>query len=365
MKILINRTDALGDTILTVPMAALLREKFPTADIRFLISPISRPLFDNHPYVDGVFTYQKKDGPLKKLKCLKNILNEFTPDIYLFVGGDQLVSFYMWLKGIDKRGGLVSKWPSFLFLNSGVRQKRSLVTMHESEYNLNLLKGLGISYENDEVLEFSPKISIDDEQRESSLKEFCDLIEAEGLNPQLPSIFIHPGMTGHTLNWSSRNYGRLIDKMERKFPEQFNWIISHTPSDQQYLVGLRDHIDKCDHLKSRVFYFDGALKGLRDYMNILSSAKAFIGPSTGTTHIANTLGVKTVAIYSPIKVQSTLRWSPFNRDEESLRLVVPDVVCGERFKCAGNTCPYYECMSKIEVQDIMNELINLLNLENK
>lgn len=363
MKILINRTDALGDTILTLPIASLLRLKFPEADIRFLISPISAPLFEGHSCVDGVFLYNKKSSLISRIKSLKNILNEFKPDVYIFVGGDQFVSFYMWLQKVEKRAGLVSKWPSFLFLNSGVRQKRSLVTMHESEYNLDLLRGLGITYDVKEEQDLSPKIQISEKECKSSIDEFDSLISKSGLDSRLPNIFIHPGMTGHTLNWSSRNYGRLIDKMEVKYPNRFNWIISHTASDQKYLSGIRDHIEKCEHLQNRVFFFDGGVKGLRNYMNVLSKALAFIGPSTGTTHIANSLGVKTVGIYSPIKVQSTMRWAPYNRDEDKLRLVIPDVVCGEQFKCAGNSCPYYDCMSKIEVQDIMNELIDLLNLE--
>ena len=170
-------------------------------------------------------------------------------------------------------------------------------------------------------------------------------------------------MTGHTLNWSSRNYGRLIDKMERTYPDKYNWIISHTPTDSSFLVGIREHIKTCKHLDGKVYYFDGSIKGLGHYMRILSLAAAFVGPSTGTLHIANTLNIKSVGIYSPIKVQSTLRWGPFDRDLSKTRLVIPDVVCGEQFKCSGASCPYYECMSKIEVQDIMNELISLLNLE--
>ncbi len=46
-------------------------------------------------------------------------------------------------------------------------------------------------------------------------------------------------------------------------------------------------------------------------MNLISNASLFIGPSTGPTHIANALGIHTISIYSPIKVQSALRWSPF------------------------------------------------------
>lgn len=365
MKILINRTDALGDTILTEPIAALLRKKFPEADIRFLISPIAVPLFENHPYVNGVFSYNKKHSFFSKLSRLRSIFKEFKPDIYLFAGGDHLPSYYSWLKGVESRGGLVSKWPSFLFLNKGIRQKRSLVTMHESDYNLNLLKGIGVKYEREERDQLAPEIHLDNSESSKAQEEFRSDLESNGLNSELPYIFIHPGMTGHTLNWSSRNYGRLIDKLERQYPNQFNWIISHTPADQPYLVGIKDHIQKQSHLENKVLFFDGSLKGLSHYMKILKEAKAFIGPSTGTTHIANTLKVPVVGIFSPIKVQSALRWGPFNRAKNSTRLVIPDVVCGERFKCAGASCPYYECMSKIEVQDIINELKTILNLEKK
>jgi ADP-heptose:LPS heptosyltransferase len=363
VKILINRTDAIGDTILTTPIAARLREEYPDADIRFIISPISAPLFENHPVVNGTFIYNKKDALFRKISCLSKVFKEFHPDLYIFTGGDHFISFYSWLKRVNIRGGLVSKWQSFAFLNKGVRQKRSLVTMHESDYNLNLLSALGINYDSKRRDNFRPQITVDTSSRVKDLVEFKEELNSNGLDSSKENIFIHPGMTGHTLNWSSRNYGRLIDKMERRFPDRFNWIISHTPSDQAYLVGIKDHIAKCDHLKNSVFFFDGSIKGLSHYMRILSLAKAFIGPSTGTVHIANTLGVKTVGIYSPIKVQSSMRWGPFNRDSENTRLVIPDVVCGEQFKCAGASCPYYECMSKIEVQDIINELINLLNLE--
>lgn len=363
MKILINRTDAIGDTILTTPIAARLREKYPDADIRFLTSPICAPLFDKHPIINAAFIYDKKTSLISRFRNLSKVFKEFTPDIYIFAGGDQSVSFYAWFKRVRIRTGLISKWQSFLFLNKGRRQKRSLVTMHESDYNLNLLRGIDIDFDAKFRDKYAPQIHIDETQKIVDLKEFDIELKENGLEPKKENIFIHPGMTGHTLNWSSRNYARLVDKLENKYPDRFNWIISHTPSDNSYLVGLKEHFSKCEYLKGCVYFFDGSKKGLGHYMRILSEASAFVGPSTGTVHIANSLGIKTVGIYSPIKVQSSLRWGPFMRDETQTRLVIPDVVCGEQFKCSGASCPYYECMSKIEVQDIINELESLLELE--
>ncbi len=113
-------------------------------------------------------------------------------------------------------------------------------------------------------------------------------------------------------------------------------------------------------LKNRVFYFDGGVKGLRNYMAVMSNAVLFVGPSTGTTHLANILGVKVVTIYSPIKVQASLRWGPFFRDSKKARVIVPDVVCGEKFQCAGSSCLYYECMGKIEVDEVFESIQQLL-----
>jgi ADP-heptose:LPS heptosyltransferase len=97
-------------------------------------------------------------------------------------------------------------------------------------------------------------------------------------------------------------------------------------------------------------------------MSILSKAAVFVGPSTGTTHIAAVIGVPVVSIYSPIKIQSSLRWGPLAKDKNKVKILVPDVICGEVKKCALRDCPYYECMSKIEVEDILKQALMIMDL---
>lgn len=97
-------------------------------------------------------------------------------------------------------------------------------------------------------------------------------------------------------------------------------------------------------------------------MAVLTKAILFIGPSTGTTHIAAVLGVPVVGIYSPIKIQSSLRWGPLSKNKEKIKLLVPDVICGEIKKCALRDCPYYECMGKIEVEDVVKQAVTIIDL---
>ncbi len=361
MRILINRTDALGDTILTMPMAAMLKKAYPDAEIAFMISAVSADLFKHHRFAPRCFVI-KQDNIFSTYRQFKTVMQEFNPDIYIYVGGSHLGSLAALLSGVRKRLGLLSRLPSFFLLNKGVRQKRSFVEMHEAEYNLNLLRPLGLIYDYHDFCSYRPGIRLLDEEIQQAKQDFSErLVKAnKHFSWDKKLIFIHPGMTGHTLNWPSRNYGRLITYLNSKCEECF-YIISHTPSDEDYVNIVRDELEdsfRTSNLFEKVYFFNGAELGLRNYMAILSQADVFIGPSTGTTHLANALGVKTVGLYSPIKVQSALRWKPLY--DKNLKIITPDVICGEAQKCVLNECPYYECMSKIESKEVGQEVLKLI-----
>lgn len=364
MKILINRSDAIGDSVLTSSMAKMIKDKFPAAHITFLIASRSKDLFLNHPYIDEVIIYHRKASFFFKIREVIKIFTQVKPTHYFYVGGGYLPNFISWLFAIHFRGGLKSRWHTYLFLNNGVRQKRSMVTMHEMEYNLNLLGPLGIDYNFQDKMKYTPEINLSQDEVQEAIRLFNINLEKNGMETGHKMIFIHTGMSGHTLNWSSRNYGRFILKFEQKFPNKYLFVISHTPTDHNFLVGAKDILGKKEYafLKNRIFYFDGSKAGLRNYMSVLSQASLFLGPSTGTTHIASILGVPVATLYSPIKVQSALRWGPVTNDPSKLKIFVPDVICGEVKKCAERACPYYECMGKIEVEDVVKHAISIMEL---
>ena len=53
-KILVVRTDRVGDVLLTTPVSTALREAFPKAKITWLVSPYTAPLLEHNPDVDQV-----------------------------------------------------------------------------------------------------------------------------------------------------------------------------------------------------------------------------------------------------------------------------------------------------------------------
>lgn len=367
MKVLISRTDAIGDCLLTMPMAQLIKENFPDAHVTFLVSPLTQDLFIDQPYIDEVLVYPKKSTIFTRFIFLWRHLNRKKITHYFFVGGDKFPSFMAYLKGISFRGGLVAKFSQMLWLNRGVRQKRSLVEMHESDYNLHLLKPMGIEYNYRLRDHLVPQIKLNQNEVEEAWVDLAKLMDSEQKDLMEECIIFHPGMTGHTLNWPSRNYIRLITRIEKDFPKRFSFLISFTKVDESYLNGAREEIEQSHYnfVRNRVYFFDGAVKGLRHYMKILSKASLFIGPSTGTTHMAHALGRKIVTIYSPIKVQSSQRWGPYLQNSSSVTVMTPEVVCGEQFQCILEKCPYYECMGKIEVDTIYDQVLRHLENEHE
>ena len=55
-----------------------------------------------------------------------------------------------------------------------------------------------------------------------------------------------------------------------------------------------------------------------------------------------------------------MRWAPFDVDESMTRIATPQVNCEETIKCKGKACPDFECMEKIKVGELVNEIKDLL-----
>ncbi len=58
-RILITRTDRIGDVVLSTPVIYNLRQAFPKAHIAFICRPYTRQILEGNPYLDEVIIYDK------------------------------------------------------------------------------------------------------------------------------------------------------------------------------------------------------------------------------------------------------------------------------------------------------------------
>lgn len=344
MRWAILRTDALGDTLLTLPISQSLKEK-GSQHVSFVVSPRAKELF---PYqgVDTHLVIQQKGKWLESFKASFKFFKENQIDHILYVGGNSAPVWAAFLLGIKNRGGLKSRWWTYLLLNKGTRQKRSEQLNHEVIANHQLLEKFGI----DLKLVNAPQLKVERQFDETAKSLIADWKEKIGRDH---FIMIHPGMSGHSLNWPLKFYADIIGMIEDSFPNKYFFVISQTPSDLPMVKEVIGNLHN-KYQKSLVHY-NGAEKGLKVTMALMKLTRLFIGPSTGTTHLANALNVPQVSFYAPIKAQHKERWGPYRKHQQNW-VFSPAVNCPAEVKCLQEKCSFYECMSTIRPEFVLSEI---------
>lgn len=305
-KVLILRMDKIGDLLCTLPIDQILdSEKYEvhwvvSKGLGFLASSANPP---------RSYTELDKSNPNEAQKKLARLLKEFQPSAAVSIQCPWWVNFALWKAKIPLRGGVLSKADSFLFLNKGLRQKRSLATKHESDYSRELLEhtlNLPSWKPTSEQKFASPILSLSAPDHASKLQEYS-------LSPQHYYV-VHPGMAGSALNWPSSHYCELISSLKTKFPI----VITGTPADENWLVEIKQRFSK----DSQVHILQSVLT-MPELLYFLKNAKAVIAPSTGVIHLAAALGTPVVGFYSPRTVQHPTRWAP--RGSGKRLLFLPEV----------------------------------------
>lgn len=267
------RIDRMGDLVLTLPVD----EGSP--DIHWFI-PKGLGFLLNMSIPERKHTEFNREFSWPEFKRMVQVLRELKPQRVVIFHAPTWVYFAVRLAGVPERFGRLSQWYSFLLLNKGLRQSRSLGEKHETEYNWELLR----------------------EERPLPAPLKLTARSAKPLNfPSKMYFVIHPGMGGSALNWPAENYIGLIQTLTKKSPV----VITGTADDESYLKPLRDALKN----KSHVLWLDGKLDSA-ELMLVLKDAKAVIAPSTGVVHLAASLGAPTIGLYSPIAAERSKRWGP-------------------------------------------------------
>src|ERR1044072_5599494 len=140
-RILISRTDAIGDVMLTLPLTTILRRRFPNAVIGFLGKSYTRPVIACcsaiDEFVDVADFLKAEPKELKK--------SRWDTIIHVFPRKD--IAWKAVRAGIGQRIGTSSR-PYHLFTcNKLVKLNRRHSPLHEAQLNTRLLEPLGIHQE--------------------------------------------------------------------------------------------------------------------------------------------------------------------------------------------------------------------------
>jgi heptosyltransferase-2 len=319
MNVLIVRPDGIGDVLLSLPVATQLKRLVQGVTVGFLTSPTVAPLLERHPDVDYVRTIRFTD-PFNELRLAFSRGVEAA----IFLKPFRRLMWAAWVVGVPIRIATGYRWYSLL-ANRHIYEHRSEFSKHESEYNIEMLKGLGL---NPQPIS-PPVLTLTEIERAAGASRWSGLPN--------PRVVIHPGGVS-ARRWSFEQYrGLAVTLGERGYG------VVLTGSDQERIefggqarttvppLGIRDLMGKLS---------------LRELMALIANAHVVVCGATGPAHMAAALGIPTVTLFDPRRNNLPVRWKPLGPGA----LLRPDVPTCE--KCIGETCPYWDCLDRLTVTKV-------------
>ncbi|PIT99664.1 MAG: glycosyltransferase family 9 protein [Bdellovibrionales bacterium CG10_big_fil_rev_8_21_14_0_10_45_34] len=346
LKLALIRLDRLGDLILTLPADEILPAS--KCDVTWVVPAAFSGLFQlTEP--DRSFHPINLADPKQAKAELLNWLKKKQFDAVVFFQGPTWVYSALFKSRIPIRVGVKSRWQSWLCLNAGLRQKRSLSEQHESCYSDELVKHLaekiGVVPQNRPFNWLRLKRPVGEGSRDRHRE----------MQVSRKYIVVHPGMGGSARNWPASSYIQLIEKLI----ENGLVVITGTAADERWLEPIRVWLEmQNDSKKTRIYWSVGKVD-LLGLAEVLSQAKALVAPSTGVLHLAASMGTPTVGIFSPVRVQAPTRWGARGARVKNLS---PQVDCPGHFDCLMEKCSQFDCMSQISVGTVMKEIDEVINL---
>ncbi|MBN1595484.1 glycosyltransferase family 9 protein [candidate division FCPU426 bacterium] len=294
-NILVCRTDALGDTLLALPVCTALKKAFPGSRVCMLVSPRTRDLVMLQAGVDQAISYDRQ-GVHRGLG-LRGLIAELKGhafDLALAVFPDRRVSWALLRAGIPCRVGTGRRWWSFLYTRR-VKHSRAQAEKHEAEYNLDLVRELGVRAELQ-----APCLEPPPEARAWAR----DYLRQQGVAVSDRLVAIHPGGRGSAANWGAERYGRLANMIMKQF--QCKIVLTGTPQEQKQLQVAAGYCEQA------VLRLEQAIS-LPQFAALLACARVVVAGNTGPLHLACAVGTAVVSVFPASGVTGPLRWGPLGR----------------------------------------------------
>jgi len=293
-KIIVSRTDNLGDVILTLPLITQIKKTFPEAKITFLVKKYVYDLIKDYP---GIYDFAFIDE-LNTSFALKTYFKQKNFDAMFNVYPRFEIALAAYLSGIKYRIGTGYRWYSYLF-NKKIHEHRKTGEKHEAVYNLNLLNSLS-----EEKKEFTP--------------EFCFTISDEEINKlqnKLPElnlnsdfIIIHLPSKGSAAKLPAKKYIDFTNEFLKEF-NNYKVVLTGVEEERNEIDSFMNETES----KNNLINLCGRLS-LSELKTLISKSNLFLSNSTGPIHIAGALNKNIIGFYPHHLPANKNRWKPLSKN---------------------------------------------------
>ncbi len=333
-RILIIQTAFIGDVVLSLPLLQVLRKKFPSAKIDFMLIPKTAELLKNHPDVNDVIIFDKKgkDKGLKGMIKMIRLISRGNYDVAFILQRHFRSAVIPLLAGVKVRVGFDKS--AFKFLYSHVVEYRQI---HEIERNLSLLEPFGIKIETKEIPNLYPS---EDE------KNYIDRL-ISNVNSKI--VCIAPGSVWATKRWLKERFAELT-----KLLVKGGFVV--------VLIGGKEDFKLCEEIKNmcsseNVFNFCGMLSLLQS-AELIRRSMLLVSNDSAPMHIAVAMRTPVVAIFGSTVPE--FGFYPYGERDKIVQ--VENLYCRPCGIHGRKECPekHFNCMKLIETERVYSEVKALI-----
>jgi heptosyltransferase III len=321
-RLIISRTDNLGDVILTLPLLGYLKSEVPDLKISFIGKKYTNALISQCVFVDQFLDKDEVESDPK-------ILADVHADTIIFIYPDKTLARLAKQAQIKHRVATAHRWYNWFYCNHLVDFSRLKSNLHESQLNFKLLKPFKLNGDVD-TSELIPYYGI-----QPSKNDYSQL-----LNKNYFNLIIHPKSRGSAREWPLEKYYELVESLPAE-------------SYRIFITGLKEEGDLIRKEKPQLLNHPNVtdLTGrfnLTELTSFISQADGLLACSTGVLHLAAALGIYTLGLYSPMKPIHPGRWMPVGKKTKYLVLKKDCSDCRASKDCT--------CINSIGVDEVKEEL---------
>lgn len=284
-SIIISRTDSIGDVVLTLPVATILKKYFPEMTIGFMGKAYTKPVIEACKNADQFIDVNDFMNGTVKVSGKK-------PEAILHILPVAAIAMKAKKLHIPMRIGTTNRIYHWITCNKLVKLSRKNSDLHEAQLNLKLLEPFGIK-EDFSLAEIGQSFAMENIQ--SLPEKFSSLIDRNKYN-----LILHPKSQGNGREWGLENFIQLIHLLDA---DKFKIFISGVEKERELLQPLFESTG------NQVTDITGIMN-LTEFMSFIHQCNGLAASGTGPVHLAAALGIDAFGIYPPVRPIHPGRWAP-------------------------------------------------------
>ena len=334
-NVLLVRLSAIGDCLLTLPMACAIKAHYPESRLTWVVERAASTLLQNHPAIDRLIVLPK--GWLKSPRVvwdLRRQLRDTHFDVALDPQSLSKSAIIAWLSGASQRIGLAKPHGRELSLVLN-RVRIEPKQEHVVDRQLEMLQAIGIRW---------PAVRFDLPLHDESEQKVADWLASSPCSAGFACI--NPGATWGSRRWPPERFGQVAAELGARhgLPSLVVWGSGEEKAWAEEIV--------C-HSQGHATVAPNTT--LLELTAVMRRATFYLGSDTGPMHMASAVGTPCIGLFGTTRPEQS---GPYGPQHVRLQAYYQSGTSRERRAAANDAM---RCITTDMVLDACEQLVTRLS----